>query len=49
METKGDIMTDKQWEGMIRMILSIMERCPNLEEALKAIRNLLREKDTDNI
>ena len=41
MEERVEVMTDVQWRGMIQMILGIIERCPNHEEAIKAVRDLL--------
>ncbi|MCL2010308.1 MAG: hypothetical protein FWG71_07140 [Synergistaceae bacterium] len=48
MEARCDVMTDKQFEGVIRMILTIVEAHPTREEAIKAIKNLLEpQKDSD--
>ena len=47
-EARCDVMTDKQFEGVIRMILTIVEAHPTREEAIKAIKNLLEpQKDSD--
>ena len=48
MEERIDIMTDVQWRGMIQMILGIIERCPNHEEAVKAVRDLLEDSYKKN-
>ena len=37
-------MTDKQWEGMLRMILKIAEGCPTREKIIEAIEDLLKDK-----
>jgi hypothetical protein len=42
-----ELMTDKQWDGMLLMIETIIEKCKDKDEALEAIRNLLRYKKDD--
>jgi hypothetical protein len=43
---KGEeIMTDKQWDGMLLMIATIVEKCKDKDEILEAIHNLMRGKD----
>ena len=37
-----EIMTDKQWDGMIKMIMTIIEKCRDKDEALEALANLLK-------
>jgi hypothetical protein len=37
-----EIMTDKQWDGMLLMIATIVEKCKDKEEILEAIHNLMR-------
>jgi len=48
---KGEeVMTDKQWDGMIKMIMTIIEKCGDKDEALEALANLLKSqppKDDD--
>ena len=48
MEARCDVMTDRQFDGMLEMVLEIIERCPSQEEAIKAVRKLIRNKDRDN-
>ena len=42
MEERGDVMTDNQYYGILKMILAILRRCKNLEEAIVEIINLLK-------
>ena len=44
MEERAEIMTDRQFEGMLRMILKIAEGCPTREKILEAIEDLLEDK-----
>ena len=37
-----EVMTDKQWDGMIKMIMTIIEKCRDKDEALDALANLLK-------
>jgi uncharacterized protein Yka (UPF0111/DUF47 family) len=45
MEARSEIMTDKQWEGMLKMMRGVMEKCKNLEEAIEFVDNLLEVRD----
>jgi hypothetical protein len=43
---KGEeVMTDKQWDGMLLMIATIVEKCKDKEEILAAINRLIRGKE----
>jgi hypothetical protein len=43
---KGEeAMTDKQWDGMLLMIATIVEKCKDKEEISEAIQRLMRGKD----
>ena len=39
-----ETMTDKQWDGMLLMIATIVEKCKDKEEILAAINKLMRGK-----
>jgi hypothetical protein len=42
---KGEeAMTDKQWDGMLLMIATIIEKCKDKDEILAAINKLMRGK-----
>jgi hypothetical protein len=44
---KGEeFMTDKQWDGMLLMIATIVEKCKDKDEILEAIHNLMRGKES---
>ena len=47
---EGEVMTDLQWNGMIKMIMTIIEKCQDKDEALEALANLLKtsKDNTDN-
>ena len=43
MTMKGEeVMTDKQWDGMLKMIIAIIRKCEDKEEALETVENLLK-------
>jgi hypothetical protein len=42
----GETMTDKQWDGMLLMIATIVEKCKDKEEILEAINKLMRGKES---
>ena len=37
-------MTDRQYDGMLQMILMIMDGCKDLEEAKEKVKELLKNK-----
>lgn len=37
-------MTDRQYDGMLQMILMIMDGCKDLEEAKEKVKELLKKK-----
>ena len=39
-----EVMTDKQWEGMLLMVRAIVAKCENLPEAIAQIDALLEGK-----
>jgi hypothetical protein len=41
---REEAMTDKQWDGMLLMIATIVEKCEDKEEILEAINKLMRGK-----
>ena len=43
MEERVEFMTDKQFEGMIKMIRGAVEKCKDLNEALEYLNSLLDE------
>ena len=48
MEMRGDdIMTDNQYYGILKMILSIIRRCKSIDEAEKEIESFLRDRDKE--
>ena len=40
----AELMTDKQWDGMLLMIAKIVEKCKDKDEALETIYELLKDK-----
>ena len=42
---EAEVMTDKQWDGMIKMIMTIIEKCQDKDEALDALANLLKSPE----
>ena len=44
MEARVDVMTDHQYDGILKMVLLIMEGCDSVEDAKKKIESLLRDK-----
>ena len=40
--TEGDVMTDNQWFGVLRLVAKVLRRCKTVEEALEEIEDLLR-------
>ena len=42
-------MTDNQWNGIIKMVITIMFKCKTLEEAIRALMNLLRNEDATEL
>ena len=47
---EGEVMTDLQWNGMIKMIMTIVEKCKDKDEVYEALANLLKSSkdNTDN-
>lgn len=45
MEVKAEIMTDKQFDGILQMIEMIVDGCGDLEEAKKKIAELRKAKN----
>lgn len=44
MEVKSEIMTDRQYDGILQMIEMIVYGCKDLDEAKKKIAELREEK-----
>lgn len=44
MEVKAEIMTDRQYDGILQMIEMIVNGCKDLDEAKKKIAELREEK-----
>ena len=40
----AEIMTDKQWDGMLTMVIKIIEKCEDKEEALRELYDLVRKE-----
>ena len=50
MEEMAEVMTNEQWDGMIKMVMKIVGSCRTTEDALDDLRDLLRDKkDADAI
>ena len=50
MEEAAEIMTDHQWDGMLKMVMKIIGNCGTTEKALDELRDLFRDKkDADMI
>lgn len=45
MEVRAEIMTDKQFDGILQMIEMIVDGCRDLEEAKRKIAELRKEKN----
>lgn len=43
-----EVMTDRQYDGILQMIEMIVDGCKDLEEAKKKIAELRREKKEKN-
>ncbi len=41
-------MTDQQFEAAIKLIIALIERSESKEEAIKEIRGLLKNEETDS-
>ena len=44
MAREAEIMTNEQYYGLLRMILKIVLKCKDKEEAVNEIRDLLRDE-----
>ena len=44
LEERADVMTDNQWDGMIKMVMLIVGRSKTTDRALSALKILLRDK-----
>ena len=38
-------MDKQQWEGMLAMVIKIVEKCKDKEEALRELNELIRKED----
>gem|GEM_PF-5962787 len=45
LEERVDVMTNEQWDGMIKMVMLIVGRCKTTDKALNALKILLRNKE----
>ena len=45
LEERVDVMTNEQWDGMIKMVMLIVGRCKTTDKALSALKILLRDKE----
>ena len=45
MEERADVMTNEQWDGMIKMVMLIVGRYKTTDKALNALKILLRNKE----
>jgi len=44
MEERVEVMTDNQWDGMLKMVMKIIGNCGTTEGALDELRDLFRDK-----
>ena len=44
MEGSVEVMTDNQWDGMIKMVMMIVGKCKTTDKALEELKMLLRDK-----
>jgi len=44
MEERVEVMTDKQWEGILIMVRCMIAKCQTIEEALETIDAVLEGK-----
>ena len=50
MEERVEVMTDNQWDGMLKMVMKIIGTCRTTDDALDDLGDLLRDKkDADAI
>ena len=45
LEERTDVMTNEQWDGMIKMVMLIVGRYKTTDKALNALKILLRDKE----
>ena len=45
LEERADVMTNEQWDGMIKMVMLIVGRYKTTDKALNALKILLRDKE----
>jgi len=45
MEERANVMTDNQFDNIIKMVMLIVGRCETSEDALNALKLLLRNDD----
>jgi hypothetical protein len=43
-----EVMTDKQWDGMLLMIAKIVEKCKDKDEILETLYELLKSKRSED-
>ena len=48
MDERVDIMTDNQFYSILKMVKLILKGCGSVEEAIKQIDGLLRDRDKDD-
>ena len=44
MEERGDVMTDNQWDGMLKMVIMMLRRCKTKEQAIDELKVLVRDR-----
>ena len=50
MEERAKVMTDNQWDGMLKMVMKIIGNCKTTENAIDELRDLFCDKkDADAI
>ena len=45
MEERADVMTDNQWDNMIKMFAMIVQNCKSTEEVLLKLKALCRSPE----
>ena len=46
MEERIDIMTDNQWDGILKLVYLLLRKSSSKEEAMKELKLLMRDRET---
>jgi len=45
MEERIDIMTDNQWDGILKLVYLLLRKSKSKEEAMKELKLLMRDRE----